>query len=274
MRFIRIFLFFIFLVSVQSFSVFAFEGFDHSLWDSFLKEYVNENGDVDYRRVKENREILDDYLALLSTASLREVTHDWPREESLAFWLNAYNAAVIKAIVDHYPVKSIQEIPSVWSMTEVLHVGENAFSLNDIRATELLGVYHDEKIHLVLSCGAESCPKLKRKAFTGPEVEGMLFFTTREFVNNDECVDIVPGRKDIKISKIFKWYMNDFNLDFGSTKRHRDLSMSETSLLSFLAYYLEDITKIDAIEEDIKKIKYLPFNWGLNDWNNKTPVSK
>ena len=38
-------------------------------------------------------------------ASLAETAIDASsREERLAFWLNAYNALVLKTVIDHYPI--------------------------------------------------------------------------------------------------------------------------------------------------------------------------
>ena len=130
----------------------------------------------------------------------------------------------------------------------------------------LMGVYRDEKIHLVLSMAAKSGPKLPTEAFTGPKVEGQLFLLTRKFVMDPAYVDVTPGRKKIRISRIFKWYGKDFNLDFGVPEPSDNVSKSDSAILSFLAYYLEDEAKGDYLQQAKYKIEYLPFDWSLNDW--------
>ena len=153
----------------------AAQGFDHSPWDAFLKKYVNEKGEVDYAAVKKDPSMLNAFFELFSDEGPAGFNVTWPREEMIAFWMNVYNAAVVKLIVEHYPVKNIQQIPSVWDITTV-HIGKKAqFSLNDIRMKQLMLKYRDEKIHLALSCGARGCPQLQRQAFTGANVEGLLF---------------------------------------------------------------------------------------------------
>jgi hypothetical protein len=61
--------------------------FDHSRWDQFLKQFVNEEGDVNYAAVKSDPALLNQYLA-----QLRHVDWDalssWPREEQIALWIN------------------------------------------------------------------------------------------------------------------------------------------------------------------------------------------
>jgi len=256
----KIFISFLFLLCSFPAGLHAATAFDHSAWDAFLQKNVTENGDVDYRSVAKDPKALDDYLTkLMSTSELEMVS--WPREEALAFWLNLYHALLIKMVVANYPVTSVQKIPSFWD------IGLSHFySLNDIHMTKLMGVYHDEKIHLVLSMAAKGGPKLMREAFTGPKVEGQLFLLTRQFVNNPVFVDVTPGRKKIRISKIFKWYGKDFKLDFGTPEPRGKFTETDNAVLSFLAYYLEDEAKGEYLQEAKYKIQYSPFDWSLNDW--------
>lgn len=238
--------------------------FDHSTWDNFLKEFVNENGDVNYGAVRANPAVLDDYLAQLGRVN-PETRQKWPREERLAFWLNAYHAALIRTVLDYYPVKSVNDIPGFWDMDKI-KVGTRSYSLNGLRYEELIGTFRDEKINVAVSCGARGCPRLRREAFTGPRVEGQLFMATREFVNNPERNGIVPGKKQIRISRIFKWYARDFRMNFGTASSALGYSDDEEAVLAFLHYYLDDPVKKDYLEERRYKIKYQPFDWSLNDW--------
>src|SRR5256885_15893888 len=68
-------------------------------FDQVLDLYVR-GGDVYYRALKSDRGKLDGYLNLIATAAIDK----WPREEQLAFWLNAYDALVLRTVVHHYPI--------------------------------------------------------------------------------------------------------------------------------------------------------------------------
>ena len=184
----------------------------------------------------------------------------------MALFLNAYHVGIVVQVIRRYPVKSIQNIPGVWD-TEVVSVAGQNYSLNGIRSRELIGTFHDEKIHTVLACGAKSCAPFPREAYTGPEVEGQLFLGTRQFVNDPERIKIVPGGKKIFISRLFKWYATDFQLDFGTSyKEDHRLPREEETVLAFIAHYLEDQAKVDFLEERNYKVKFLPFDWSLNEW--------
>lgn len=239
--------------------------FDHSNWDSFLKKYVNEKGDVNFAEIKKDPEPLKKYMR-----DLRKVDEgsflEWSREERVALWINAYHAAAIWAIVKHYPIKSIQEIPSVWD-TKYVSLKINSYSLNEIRALQLLTAFKDEKINFALSCMAKDCPVLSRDAYVGPKLDGQLFLATRRFINDDRKVMIKPGGKNIQISKFFKWYAKDFSFNFGKPENEEGLTKEEFAVLSFLSFYMEDTDKVAYLEEKKYKIKYPKFDWSLNDWH-------
>ena len=105
--------------------------------DYLLDAYVRD-GEVYYRALKSDRAKLDTYVASLAAAPVAQQ----PREAQLAFWLNAYNALVLRTVIDHYPVsgrshdypaKSIRQIPGaferlthrVGGKTLTLSFGEN-----------------------------------------------------------------------------------------------------------------------------------------------------
>lgn len=246
--------------------VFALEQpFDHSLWDQFLKQFVNDEGEVNYGAVKRDSFLLSEYLKKVEAIDPADMKKNWPREERLALFLNLYNAGCIAAVILHYPVKTIQTIPGVWDI-DFLKVAGRGYSLNQIRAQQLLQTFRDEKIHTALACPAQSCPRLIQEAYTGPRVEGQLFLAARRFVNDSKWAEILPGEKKVRISKIFKWYGNDFTLDFGVPDNERGFSPTEYAGLSFIAHYLDDPEKARFLEEEDFKIKYLEFDWTLNDW--------
>ncbi len=259
---VLVFCFFAFLSNALAQS----QSFDHSLWDQFLKKYVNERGEVNYQAAAQDPSLLNSYLEKLKQMDDRASSpHQWPREERLAFWINAYHAGIVHAVLAHYPVKSLLEIPSVWDI-DAVQVGIYHYSLNNLRQQELIGNFRDEKIDTALACGARSCPALSREAYTGPRVEGQLFLAAQRFVNDPERNPIEAGAKKLRISKIFKWYGNDFKLDFASEERDPRFSDTEYAVLAFIANYLKDEHKIQYLEESRYKIAYLDFDWSLNEW--------
>ncbi len=255
-----------FLSAMPAFAVTLDKPYDHSLWDQFLKTYVNDKGEVDYAGVKANKEQLYAYLDQIATLNAKEF-QSWPREERLALIMNLYHAGIIYQIIKRYPVKTIQEIPGVWDLPAV-EIGKYVYSLNQVRQNLLIKDFHDEKINAALSSGARGFPLLKQEAFTGPKVEGQLYLAARAFVNDPVRNPIEAGKKNLQISRLFKWYATDFKLDFGFQDENEKFDVTENAVLGFLAYYLDDRAKIEYLETRNYKIKYLPFDWSLNDWHS------
>src|SRR5947207_11016362 len=87
-------------------------------YDEILDTYVRD-GLVYYRALKLERAKFDAYVATLAGVSIESA----PRDEQLAFWLNAYNAIVLQTVIDHYPIAqrssqypahSIRQIPGAF----------------------------------------------------------------------------------------------------------------------------------------------------------------
>ncbi len=242
---------------------------DHALFNDFLQIVVNEKGEVNYIKARENRAMLEKYLSYFESPdfSLSSYDGEWVREEKLATMLNLYHAGVIRLVLEYYPVRSIQEIPGGWDLTIIHLGGKRMLSLNDLRETEILGNFRDEKIHTVLACGSKSCPAFPREVFTGTKVEGQVYESTVAFVNDPKFNEISVDSKKIKISKIFKWYAKDFQLDFGFSE-HNKLSSPENAVMTFFSYYLQDPEKTEFLDTRRYKIKYQPFDWSLREWGN------
>src|SRR5690349_16637519 len=68
-------------------------------YDQVLEINVRD-GLVYYRALKAGRGPLDRYVASLAAAPVASMS----RDEQVAFWLNAYNALVLKTVIDNYPI--------------------------------------------------------------------------------------------------------------------------------------------------------------------------
>ena len=109
----------------------------HRPLDQLLDLYVRD-GLVYYRALKSDRRSLDAYVAALERTAL----DGWSREEQVAFWLNAYDALVLRTVIDRYPIagtsreypsKSIRQIPGAFERT-THQVAGRAVTLDAIEA--------------------------------------------------------------------------------------------------------------------------------------------
>ncbi len=268
---------FLFLVSLFfagecAFAETATLPFDHSEWDRFLRKYVNEKGEVDYTRARGDLVLLDTYFEKLRRIPHKEFKQ-WPREERLAVFINAYNAAVVRLVLRHYPVERVLNIPGFWDQGAV-QIGDGAasstYNLNKILHEVLRGGFRDEKVLFALSSGAKGSPRLRPEAYVGRRLEGQLYGAVKDFVNDMTKNRIKPGEKKIVISRLFKWYSKDFLLNWGNFPEDIRWNPEEMAALSFLVHYLDDPAKVKYMKEAQYKVQYESFDWSLNDQSSKS----
>lgn len=210
----------------------------HKRWNAILQNHVSENGNVDYNAIKTNKTELDIYIDYLSE-TIPDKT--WTVNETLAYWINAYNALTIDLILRNHPTESIKDIKDPWDQ-RLWQFGEKSLSLNDIEH-EILRKMNEPRIHFAIVCASVSCPKLQNEAFTADKLEEQLTNATKEFLADTSKNELSKDR--IKISKIFKWFKKDFE--------------QNGSLIDFLNRYSEV-----QISPNAKK-SYTDYNWDLND---------
>jgi uncharacterized membrane protein YdjX (TVP38/TMEM64 family) len=75
----------------------------HEAFTSVLADVVRQPV-VDYVRLVEGRDGLDAYLSVLAAVDPTELAGA-TREVQLAFWINAYNACMLRLVADHYPIQ-------------------------------------------------------------------------------------------------------------------------------------------------------------------------
>jgi len=219
---------------------------DHGIYATLLEKYVKQ-GQVDYRGLKSEKARLDQYLVVLEKTDSKKL----PRNERFAFYINAYNAWTIKLILSGYPgVKSIKDLGSFlkspWEK-KICRIDEDVVTLDNIEHNILRPRFKDPRVHFAINCAALSCPPLASEPYLGNTLDRQLDDAARAFINN-------PQRNYLKyntlsVSKIFKWFAEDFNHDI---------------IGFFLKYVKQDVKKELEAKRDKIKIKYLNYDWSLN----------
>jgi hypothetical protein len=209
----------------------------HNRWNTILQKYVSDNGNVDYQNIKNEIEF-DVYIDYLSNT---QPDSTWSKNETLSYWINAYNAFTIDLILRNYPLKSIKDIKDPWDQ-RLWKLGDKWYNLNDIEH-KILRKMNEPRIHFAIVCASISCPKLENKAFTASNLEEQLTKATKAFLSDATKNELSEDR--IILSKIFKWFKKDFE--------------QHGSLIDFLNQYSEV-----SISSEAKK-SFNAYNWNLND---------
>jgi hypothetical protein len=247
--------------------------FDHSAWDTLLKEHVSplRNGQatqVDYAGLAADRGRLKQYLAGLSGVTRAEFDH-WDKPAQLAFLIDAYNAFTVELILTRYPdLASIKDLGSFlrspWKKSFIALLGETR-SLDDIEQGLIRGSgrYAEPRIHFAVNCASIGCPALRPEAYVGERLDAQLEDATRNFL-----ADRTRNRLEantLEVSSIFKWYRADFEKGW----RGAD------SLAGFLLLYRQSLGLDDDAASRLKSgaigIGFLDYDWRLNAKAAKAP---
>lgn len=227
---------------------------DHGSWDKILKKYISNKNGVNlfaYGKVSSaDKKSLKSYIDQLKNTDPRELN----RKESMAYWINAYNAITVDVVLDNYPVKSIKDIKSgiftsgPWK-TDIFKIQGQHLSLDNIEHGILRAVYKDPRVHYAVNCASYSCPNLAKKAFTGSNLESLLNQGARDYINHPRGVS-VESDGDLKISSIFNWFKEDFG-----TK--------ETKVIEHLKKYAQPSlkAKLDSFNGSVS----YDYGWDLNE---------
>ena len=186
--------------------------FDHAAFDALLRNHVV-RGMVDYDAFKS----APSFKAYLTALSKRDPA-SLPRDEQLAFWINAYNAYTIRLIVAHGETQSIRNINKTlglklkgpWSES-MANVGGKSYTLDDIEHKIIRPTYKEPRIHFALVCAAMGCPPLRSEAYTGARLNTQLEEQGAQFLLSSPTKNRVDvGEKKFFHSMIFGYYKADF----------------------------------------------------------------
>jgi hypothetical protein len=220
---------------------------DHSLFGELLKNHVK-NGVVDYRGFKKDIHRLDQYLDLLGSID----PQDLDRQEQFAFYINAYNAATIRLIIEKFP-----DIESIWDLggrvfnnpfrKKFIQLGNQTVSLDHIENDILRPRFGDPRVHFAINCASKSCPPLQSTPYSRETLENQLDAVTRAFIN-DTRFNHLKGNV-LHVSRIFKWFQKDFDND---------------PYEFIFKYAMGDLKKRLVSQKENIRIKYLDYDWSLN----------
>ena len=217
--------------------------FDHSIFDALLSAYVDENGMVNYDGFKNNKQI-EEYLNSIVSADISKLSE----EDKLAFYINAYNAAVIKNVLDHLPINSPMVVDGFFNKIKHTIAGKE-ITLDELEHKYALKI-EPTLSHFGLVCAAVSCPKLLPKAYNGNTVFSQLEENAQLYLNDHNKNQLDRENKILYLSEIFKWFKDSFVKKYGSLK--------ETAI-----HFINESDEKFLKENEIS-IKYMKYNWQLN----------
>ncbi len=259
------------LLGSFTFSAFAQEAKkpDDAVFDRLTRTYVNEQGLVNYQRLKQELPALKSFVDQLAAVSPDSHPQLFPDElQKLRYFVTAYNAWVLYLVTSKYPQKDLLwgrfggVGPKLKFKDQPITLGGQASSLEALEHKILRPRFGDPRIHFYLNCAAFSCPPLPQGAIPDGRTNEELDRAARRFINNPKYVRFDPATKKLELSSIFKWFADDF---LGYLKNKRGIAKPD--ITQFLALYLDATTKeaLSKVPSGQLRISYLSYDTSLNE---------
>jgi len=221
------------------------ETFSHDRLDRVLQTFVDPQGRVDYAALKAKPGDLNAYVDQLRAKSPDNAPDLFPsRDHQLAYWINAYNALVLKGVIGYYPIRSVKDVKWFYGFfkRDTHVVGGQTLTLDHIEHGIIRPRFKDPRIHFAVNCASISCPRLAQKAFTAQTLQADLDRLTREFVASPQQVRIEG--QTLWVSPILDWYREDFGDGIAFLSRYASSEQAE---------------KMKG-----KTIQFMDYDWNLN----------
>ena len=205
-----------------------------------LSRYAAPDG-VRYSAWHGNREDMEKLRAVVDFYATTLPPAD--RDTSLAWHLNAYNAWILHNILKKYPTKGLLDGETLFFHGNRIIISGKKTSFDHLEQKVIRPTFQEPRIHFALNCASKSCAPLDTKPFTAATLDADLERLTRAFINKNPQ-GVVPERKQVKLSKIFEWYAEDFG--------------GKDQLIPYINHYRDQPVPADS------KMEFLDYSWKLN----------
>lgn len=223
------------------------DAIDHSIWNRLLARHVDERGGVDYagwKRSKPDLAALDDYLAELSRGDPAQRSRGDGR---MAFWINAYNAVVVRGLLESdSPVLEGRSQRDWWKPGPLvairLLVGDAKYSLSAIE--QELHALDDPRYLFAVSDGTQASAPLCNQAYLPDRLEAQLDDNARRFFARPENLRADLAARELWIAPLAATYQHE-----------RGLSQ-QAAIAALSPYFPDDAARRLASSADVD-IRYL-----------------
>lgn len=216
-------------------------------WTNVLAHHVDARGRVDFSGLAKDRAGLEEVVKFIAAVAPASSPERFPTPNArMAYYLNAYNALAMYGVLDAGVPKRFGWFGRIrFFVLRKFTMGGRAISLYRLE-NSVIRPLGDPRVHFALNCMSVSCPRLPQSAFTANALDEQLAAAAREFASEKRNVDVDNGRKELRISGIFKFYTRDF-------------LAKAPSLAGYINQY-----RLSPVPTDYK-IVFDDYDWSIND---------
>jgi hypothetical protein len=253
----------------------------HDKCTYILTNFVNDKGMVNYKKLRREKSQLSMLLGEFAKLDPNEY-NSWPKEDKIAFWLNAYNMQRLKIIVDNYPIKSyrlLHVLPS-WGPYSILHIDKRIagidkqkffvrkeeFTLGRIEQRFFYKEFDEPRVFFALSLNSQSGPPLRNEPYYGYKLDEQLNDQAKRFLSSSHAFKIDRRKKRVYLSAILKptFHGKKFLGKYATSKRFKDQPRATRAVLNFVTKYISE-QDVFFLERENYSVKYIRYDWTIND---------
>lgn len=244
------------------------EAFDDRDWAVVLRENVRD-GLVDYEHLKANGRALERFLVYISEVGPFTTPQQFRTpQERTAFWINAYNALVLRFVLEEWPTDTVYPLvgPSL-EYDFAFPVDGRPMTLHDIEVRALRDSRDDIRVLFCLCKGAKGSPPLQDEPFRGADLPRRLTQTARDAMADRKLV-----RRNDEDQRLLLWRELLAREDEFIRYYERQQPSTGATLLNVLLYFSDADERRylnAAVDYDMA---VLPFDRALNRWQPTSNV--
>jgi len=254
--------------------------FFHDKCADILNNFVDKDGMVDYRALRRKKLELKKLLNEFDQLDPNEY-NCWPKEDKIAFWINAYNIQMLNIIIANYPIDasrilslfwgphSIRHIKGIWTDYKFMVMDEE-FTLKEVQQRFFNKEFGEPIVYFALSYASLSSPPLRSEPYYGYKLHEQLEDQTKRFLSSGRALKIDRDKHTVYLSAILQssWHGQEFVGKFGTDKKFKDQQPATRAVLNFITNYIAQ-RDVDFLEVENYSVQYIKYDWTLNDSSRK-----
>ena len=249
----------------------------HAGFADILREFVDDKGMVDYKGLRRKRLDLRALLNQFDNLDPNEYK-SWPKQDKIAFWINAYNLQKLKVVTDNYPIEPASRILTIyWGPSSIRHIEQKLarhkflvmdeeFTFATVEKRFFRGEFDDPRVFFALSSACMSSPPLRNEPYYGRRLDEQLDGQVRKFLAGPLALRIDRDQRKVYLSALFQSssYGKEFIEKFTIDRKFKDHPPATRAVLNFISHYLSK-QDVSFLEVGNYTIEYMTYDWTIND---------
>ena len=249
----------------------------HDKCAGILNSFVNNKGMVDYKELRREGVKLRAILEEFNNLDPNEY-QSWPKEERIAFWINAYNLHKLNVVSVNYPIQSSSRFLRVlWGPTDLRHIEskismykflmmDEEFTFKKVENRFFRGEFDDPRILLAISDACLSSPLLRNEPYYGHKLDEQLDSQAKRFLSEQLAFRIDVQKQRVYLSAVFETgrYGRQFLKKFAIDRKFKDHPPVTRAVLNFITNHVSE-RDASFLEVGNYSVKYMSYDWTIND---------